>query len=387
MKIWKQLIAWLKALFQGPVPAPIYASLEAKLAAVEDQLDPTSDPAQPPTVASNAEAMDVYAEMGKADAASPGIDKSTNIKVAQPAAGSVLSWSRTPVVVLGQGFQRMRAAYQSGALGHVAEKIISHRKVAWSMWPKAALLWILVAAAATFEVVYGQHAAALLSRAYPDEALAAAVAVMLASNLGAYFAGSALYQKFPGIVAHTGARAAGIILTLTSGVAVALGLVLGGFDILPVSGVSGGGAATAQSTASQGRLLVTITYTALLVLVAVSIIVGHLLFSHSVQMRWMNKQKEAERDARLASLKGDTLRQVALKLTDAYIAAIDSAHFQGKRRVAAYNAAFRRSAAPAVNEMFDDVHYDNSAPDWKGDAEQFITELKKPEPANLQRVV
>lgn len=102
----------------------------------------------------------------------------------------------------------------------------------------------------------------------------------------------------------------------------------------------------------------------------------------------MNTQKAAERAAG-ASLKGDALRQVALKLTHAYIAGIDSAHFQGKRRVAAYNAAFRRSALPAINEMFIDIEYDASDPTWQTDAERFSDELtgkEPPEAPNLSMV-
>lgn len=352
------------------------SSLDAMLAEVEDRCDVANDPALPPTVLPNPRAMDVYAAIGEADARAPGVDAFSVAGGHQlPSAGTVRASSRAPLYALGESYQRMKAAFEAGTLGLVTASEVPRREAARTMRGQVAIMTIIVLAGAILEVVYGQHAAALLSGAYPDEALAAAVALMIICNGAAYTGAAGLYKKFPGVVAQHGARIFVIIMFLTSTLAVALGLVVGGYDLTDVSGVSGGGAATVDTAMAEGRPLVAFTYAAMLVLVSTAISAGHIHHAHSVDTVLLDMQKSAAEAADAASLDAEAQRRVARTLARSYVASADPAHFQGRRRVAAVNASFRRTASAEVSEAFADIEYDSAEPDWLQDARAFLDEL------------
>lgn len=357
-----------------------FTSLEAKLAAVEDPGQLPVDTTTSASVKHNPAAIETYTELGKADASHPGADEHTGPgRPTQPSTSTVRTWSRAPLEALGEQFFQVKTAYASGTYGMVKAQNVTNIKVLRTLWPHLVVLLVLVAAAIITEVVYGQHAAALLTGSRPQQALAAAIAFTIVLNGAAFFAAHWAYDAYPTMVRRHGVKVLGGVLFLIAVVALGLGLVVGGYDPIQISGVSGGGEAAVSVPRPDTRPLLTMTYTGIIVLITVAIAAGHLLFLHLFDSRMVTEVKRAEAHARNSSLDREQRRRVVTAVGDSYLAAIPTAHQEGQRRVSAFNAAFRRHCAPDIGEIFLDVTYDSTNPTWADDAREFIETVKNAE--------
>lgn len=354
----------------------VAASVEARLAAAEDRPDPARKPTDAPQVTPNPAAIDCYVALGQVDAAQPGADQHTGPqRPVQPSASTVVHWARAAIDKLGLEHQQTKQAFADQTLGLVAPDKIRLRHILPSVLGLLAVLIGLVVAGVIVEIVYGQHAAALLSGDYPEMALAAAIGFALAVNASAFVAGGWVHATSPSIVRRHGVRVACIVAVLIALVAATLGLVVGGYNAGTQSTGSGGGSITVEVTTVSGRPLVALAYFAIVTLVSVGMAAGHLLLADAWDTSKVNALKAAEAKAEQESLTARQQSEVLATLCQAFLDGIPVAHLQGRRRVAAYNAAFRRNASPAVAEMFDDLTYDDTEPVWAQDARNTLAAL------------
>lgn len=358
------------------VMLPIAASVEARLAAAEDRPNPARKPTDSPQVTPNPTAIDCYVALGQADAAQPGADQHTGPeRPTQPSANTVAHWARAPIDKLGLEYQQTKQAFADQTLGLVLPDKVRLRHILPGVLGLMAVLIGLVAAGIVVEIVYGQHAAALLSGDYPDIALAAAIAFALAVNASAFVAGGWLHATSPSIVRRHGVRLACIVAVLIALVAATLGLVVGGYDAGTLSAASGGSAITVEVATVSGRPLVALAYFTIVTLVSVGMAAGHLLLADAWDTRKVNALKAAEAKAERESLTARQQREVLATLCQAFLDGIPVAHLQGRRRVDAYNATFRRKAPLPVADMFDDITYDDTEPVWAQDARNTLVAL------------
>lgn len=369
--------------------AEAHASREAELVAVEDRGDKPIDVTKPAAVEPNPKAVEKYGALGQADATNHGVDVySGPDSPAAPSAGIVKTLSRSPLDALGQRFEQVRAAYAAGSYGKSAPSEVSRAKLVGSLWPIIVVIVAVAIAGIISEIVYGQHAAALLTGAAPDQALKAAIAFTLVFNGAALFAAHMAYDAYPAIVRQRGVRMLIGILLLIAVVAAGLGLVVGGYDPIHIQTVDGGAAASNAVPEPDTRPLLSMTYFGIIVLITVAIAAGHLLQLHLIDVKFVAKTKTAIAEAADKSLDWGSARALAIAVAQSYLDAIEAAHQQGRHRVGARNAAFRRNCSPEIGDMFDDVMYDDSEPSWAAEVESFITELDEQEPpaANLSLI-
>lgn len=355
-------------------------SIEARLAAVEDRPDPSRNPADLPQVNPNPAAIECYSLLGPADAAQPGADQHTNPQgLTQPSADLVARWAHAPLDKLGLEYQQTKHAFAHQTLGQVEPEEIRARHILPKVLGLLFVLIALVAAGIVVEIVYGQHAAALLSGDYPEVALAAAIAFALAVNASAFVAGGWLHATSPSIVRRHGVRIVCITALLIGIVAATLGLVVGNYDQVTSSTVTGGGSSTVTTAVAAGRPLPAIAYFTIVVLISTALAAGHLLFADAWDTHKVKMTKDAEAKAEEASLSPWQQGESMATLCQTFLDCIPAAHLQGRRRVASYNSTFRRNAAPAIAEMFEDVAYDAVEPAWADDARALLEELSTAE--------
>lgn len=351
-------------------------SIEARLAAVEDRPDPSRNPTDLPQITPNPAAIECYASLGQADAAQPGADQHTNPQgLTQPSADLVARWAHAPLDKLGLEYQQTKQAFAHQTLGQVEPEEIRARHILPKMLGMLLVLIALVAAGIVVEIVYGQHAAALLSGDYPEVALAAAIAFALAVNASAFVAGGWLHATSPSIVRRHGVRIACITAILIGIVAAALGLVVGNYDQVTSITATGGGSSTVTTVVGAGRPLPALAYFTIVVLISTALAAGHLLFADAWDTNKVKAIKDAQAKAEEASLSPWQQGESMATICQTFLDCIPAANLQGRRRVASYNAAFRRNAAPAIAEMFDDVAYKDAEPAWAHDARGLLEEL------------
>lgn len=362
--------------------------IEAQMVSVEDKADANRPLTEPPVIQANPDAISCYRELGELDAQHPGADQHTGPhKPTQPSAALVRTSARSPLAALADRFAMLRAAYADGTLGQVTPTPVRIRQILPYMAGLVIVLVLLAFAAVTTEVVYGQTATALLTGAADDVALAAAIALSLAVNGAAIVAGGWLHKTHPSIVRRHGVKVASITAITVAGVALALGLVIGGFDTLRFDTATGGDAATVADPTADGRPLLTITYTLVLILVALAMAAGHLLLVDAFETHQVELTSQARTFAANSSLAPAAIAALMKTLGEAYLSAIPEAHRHGRQRVDTYNAAFRRTAGPELAELFNDVTYDDSEPIWADDVRALLKEISHhPIPATVTRI-
>lgn len=351
-------------------------SIEARLAAVEDRPDPSRNPADLPQVTPNPAAIDCYASLGQADAAQPGADQHTSPQgLTQPSADLVDRWAHAPLDKLGLEYQQTKQAFAHQTLGQVEPEEIRARHILPKVLGLLGVLFALAGAGIVVEIVYGQHAAALLSGDYPEVALGAAIAFALAINSSAFVAGGWLHATSPSIVRRHGVRIICITAVLIGIVAATLGLVVGNYDQVTSTTATGGGSSTVTTAVATGRPLPAIAYFTIVVLISTALAAGHLLFADAWDTHKVKAIKDAQARAEAASLSPWQQGESMATLCQTFLDCIPAAHMQGRRRVASYNSNFRRTAAPAIAEMFDDVAYHDAEPAFSDDARALLEEL------------
>lgn len=367
-----------------------YASLEAELAAVEDRGDQPIDVTTPAAIEPNPQAMEMYGKLAHADGVlSGGRDVFTGPESPEaPSAGLVKTMSRSPVDALGQKFEQVRAAYASGSFGKVVAAVVTRAQVVRSLWPIIVVMLAVVGAGFISETVYGQHAAALLSGATPDQALMAAIAFSLVINGGAFVGVHTAYESHPAMVKQHGGRILLGIGALIVLLALGLGLVIGGFDPVQIQVIKGGDAANNAVPEPDTRPLLALTYIGIVLLITAAIAVGHLLLLHLIDVNYVNKTKRAIAEAAEKSLDWAAANALAITVAQSYLDAIEPAHQQGRHRVGGWNTTFRRTLPPELNDMFQDIVYDDSEPTWAHEVRDFIKELEAQQPptANITRI-
>lgn len=353
------------------------AGAQARLAAAHNDPVGPADLTLPPAVRTSEDTAQVYAEVGREDAAHPGADEHTGpARPEQPSAQAVRNSSRFPLDRLGERWEQLKAVYETGRLGRVAAVPVRRfRDVIARTWGYWVILALVLAAGVTAELVYGFRAAALLTLADPYTALIGAVAFSLAMNGLAWYAAHLVFAGNQNVVRTAGARIAlGAFLLIAVLVAV-LGLVVGGFDPIQMSTVEGGGAATAATTGPQGRWTLALAYTLILLTVSAAIAAGHLLILDRTSELEVSLVLDADRRADRASLDPAQQRSLITSLGEAIIAAVPTAHRAGEQYTAVYNASFRHHAPVVVGEMFLDVDYDDSDPDWLPAVRDYLDRL------------
>lgn len=362
--------------------------IEAVLASVEDQADTSRPLTAPPFVFPNPRAVSKYHALGELDARNPGVDQHTGPnKPTQPSARLVITAARSPLTALGDRFALLHAAYADGTLGHVSAPTVRLGQILSHMAGLITVLGLLAVAAIITEVVYGKTATELLTGAEDNVALAAAIALSLGVNGAALVAGGWLHKTHPSVVRRHGVKVASVIAVIVASVALALGLVIGGYDSLTFDTVTGGGATTVTDQTDLGRPLLTATYTLVLVLVAIAMATGHLLLVDGFETHRVELISKARATAEAQTLGPTAVRELIQSLGLAYLSAIAEAHRQGRLRVETYNAAFRRAAHAELAELFDDVTYDDQEPAWARDVHSLLEQVSHHNrSANITRI-
>ncbi|MFT4215973.1 MAG: hypothetical protein QM619_02150 [Micropruina sp.] len=366
-----------KFRFRSNNPFPVL-SAEARLIAAEDIVDTEWSVTDPPTVNANPRAIESYRELGEIDASRPAADLHTGPhRPTHPSGPLVAHAARSPLAMIGTRFAMMRASYADGTFGIAMPLKVGAKQIVPRMiWLVFVLITLAIAAIVT-EVVYGQAATALLTSADDRTALLAAITLSLSVNGASLVAGGWLHKTHPSIVRRQGGKVASTAAIMIAVVAVTLGLVVGGFDNLVIATATGGGATTVEVGTVPGRPLLTLTYTAILILVALAMAAGHLLIGDAYETNRVELTAQARADAQAASLGPEEAKSLLMNLGRAYLSVIPEAHRHGRQRVDTFNAAFRRAAGAELAELFADVVYDESEPAWAEDVRDMLDELDR----------
>jgi hypothetical protein len=343
-----------------------WPSIQARLAAAHNEPIGPADITAPPNVGINPKATGAYEEIGRYDASHPGVDEHAGPdRPEQPSARAVRNSSRAPLDRLGERWEQIKARYQTGQLGLVPPKAVHLlRELAKHTWHLWLILFIVIGAGVTAELVYGVRAAALLTVADPMTALVGAIAFSFAMNGLAWYAAHLLFTSNQNVVRRNGTKFA-LGAAILIGILVSiLALVVGGFDPIQMTTVEGGGAAEANTAGSIARWTLAGAYGLILTIVSASIAAGHLLILDRNTDLKVKLLKDAERKSQQESLDPTQQNALVISLAEAVIEAIDAAHRAGRHYVAVYNASFRRHAPVVIAELFADVEYDDQDPDW-----------------------
>jgi hypothetical protein len=343
---------------------------EETLVAVQNLPVGPDDLTLPPLIVTDPRAVAAVCEIAERDARSPGMDMHSRDPI-PPSANFVAAVGRSKLDRVEERAQAVISAAESGFLGR---RLAARPALPVSMGMLVYFGLVLLTAAVT-EVIYGQTSAQILTGATPDVALLGALGFTLATNLLAWGSASAVHRGRPGLLHNHGVRIGAWTLLMIFGVAVVLGLVVGGYDpAQPIAGgISGGGVTEVVTGATTAhRPLLALAYFGLLTVIICSSFLAHLLHLDQVDRRRVEALKELERLAEAASLDDESRPRVAAEMLQAHLDAVDLVHAEGRRLVAEYNAAFAR----ALNDpdiSWRPAAYDDSRPVWTARIETYIS--------------
>jgi len=350
------------------------SSPEARIVAAESLTTVGPDDLDlPPVINNNPAAIDAYAAQGIADAASPGLDIHSPTPV-HPSAGTVTEVAMTPMIRLGERFQAFHARHASGQLGRVAPLPVKALQILKGMWHYLAIMLLVLGSAVTVEIIYGSSAADLLARNTHDISVRAAVAATIVLNGGAWFFADLAHRANPHLARRRGLWIAfvgflGIALVVTC-----LGLVIGGWDPLEITNVTGGGGNTTAEPTTDHRWLLTTTYVALVILATLVTAAGHYLVLDTYQTKYVNLTKTNEKTAEAASLNRAGQDALAAQLARSYLDAVPAAENHIRTRLNTYTAAFARHSSAELNDAMAPLTYTPITPLWAAQAQDLIGE-------------
>lgn len=344
------------------IPEMALATADAEPCGPDDiTLAPT--PATPPG------ALKACNDLAALDAAHPGADRFTGPdKPVQPSASTIAVSAKSPLDRLGERWFRAKYLYETGVLGKIDPEPVAWKQVIGKTAPLILLFVVLCGAGIINELIYGKKATSLLTSASDDAATAAAVSLSLLFTATGFVVAHLIFNRRPDIV-HNHGFVIGIILVVGIVLIVlGLGAVVAGFDTIAATGLDGGGAASRTDTGTDHRLLLGATYAGLFIVTTLAITAGHLLLAHEAHEAHLKATIKAQEDAEEASLGAGEQTSLMIEVTNAHINAIPSAHHEGARRVAAYNASWGRNVDAETNERFDALVHDEQEPAWKQEA-------------------
>lgn len=354
------------AVVPGHTDIPAKPSAQARLATMHSEPIGPIDISVPPNVTADPTAVRLYQDIGCEDGRRPGADEHSGPgRPEQPSAAAVRNSSRSPLDRLGERWEQIKTAYETGRIGQVLPQGVRlFRELAKHTWHYWLILAIVLAAGVTAELVYGVRAAALLTVADPMTSLLGAIAFSLAMNGLAWYAAHMLFTSNQNVVRGSGTKIALAVAVLIGILVSILGMVVGGVDPVQMNTVDGGAAAVATTVGPHARWTLAAAYTLILTIVSTSITAGHLLILDTNADLKVTLLKDAERKAKQESLGSMQQTALVISLGEAIIEAIPSAHRVGRQYVEVYNASFRQEAPVAIAEMFLDVEYDDRDPEW-----------------------
>lgn len=366
--------------YENPLEESGGRSLEAELVAAEaaTRVGPDSL-TEAPVVADNPAAIAAYTRLAECDAAS-GCTDVWSVPATPPSTGLVVETAQTPLHRLGERFAAFHTLYVRGLLGRVDPEPVTRRQILRQLWPYLVILGLALGAVIIVEVIYGATAADLLARNQHWVSVTAAVATTLLFNGLAWYLGHVVHHSHPQLLRRRGLLVAlGGALAITFVVA-CLGLVIGGWDPVQITTVTGGGANQVTAVEADHRPLLAATYIGLVLLASLTVGLGHYLLLAEAEERYVHQVKSNQRAAAEASLSRPEQRALATRLAQAYLDAIPTAVSHVRRRIEAYNAGFTRRSTPDVNDGITLVAHEPVDPLWATQAQRLLTQETDPDP-------